>query len=117
MWRKPGRSMADLGLIGTAGLHRADQVVKHPRDILDLFRDDMGDADITPDETVLWDGGFVNINLTLVTTWAVMLLLIVGAWAITRRLREALALVDVRVLDHFVVAAGESVSFAERGLI
>ena len=37
--------------------------------------------------------------------------------AITRRLREALALVDVRVLDHFVVAAGESVSFAERGLI
>ena len=37
--------------------------------------------------------------------------------AITRRLKEALALVDVRVLDHFVVAAGESVSFAERGLI
>ena len=37
--------------------------------------------------------------------------------AITRRLRDALALVDVRVLDHFVVAAGESVSFAERGLL
>jgi len=37
--------------------------------------------------------------------------------AITRRLRDALALVDVRVLDHFVVAAGESVSFSERGLI
>ena len=37
--------------------------------------------------------------------------------AITRRLRDALALVDVRVLDHFVVAAGESTSFSERGLI
>ena len=37
--------------------------------------------------------------------------------AITRQLKEALALVDVRVLDHFVVSAGESVSFAERGLI
>ena len=37
--------------------------------------------------------------------------------AITRRLRDALALIDVRVLDHFVVAAGESVSFAERGLL
>ena len=36
---------------------------------------------------------------------------------LTRRLSEALALVDVRVLDHFVVSAGESVSFAERGLI
>jgi DNA repair protein RadC len=36
---------------------------------------------------------------------------------LTRRLSEALALVDVRVLDHFVVSAGESVSFAERGLL
>ena len=36
---------------------------------------------------------------------------------ITRRLKEALSLVDVRVLDHFVVSAGESVSFAERGLL
>jgi DNA repair protein RadC len=37
--------------------------------------------------------------------------------AITRRLKEALALVDIRVLDHFVVTVGESVSFAERGLL
>ena len=36
---------------------------------------------------------------------------------LTRRLIDALALVDVRVLDHFVVSAGEAVSFAERGLI
>ena len=37
--------------------------------------------------------------------------------AITRRLRDVLSLVDVRVLDHFVVAAGDSVSFAEKGLL
>ena len=36
---------------------------------------------------------------------------------LTRRLSEALALVDVRVLDHFVISGGESVSFAERGLL
>lgn len=36
---------------------------------------------------------------------------------ITRRLSEALALVDVRVLDHVVVGEGEPVSFAERGLL
>lgn len=35
--------------------------------------------------------------------------------AITRRLRDALALVDVRVLDHLVVGDGEIVSLAERG--
>ena len=32
--------------------------------------------------------------------------------AITKRLAEALALVDVRLIDHFVVGEGESVSFA-----
>ena len=36
---------------------------------------------------------------------------------ITRRLREALALIDVRVLDHFVVSAGETASFSELGLL
>lgn len=36
---------------------------------------------------------------------------------ITKRLQEALALVDIRVLDHLVVAACDSVSFAERGLL
>ena len=37
--------------------------------------------------------------------------------ALTRRLREALALVDIRVLDHLVIGAGETVSLAERGLM
>jgi DNA repair protein RadC len=36
---------------------------------------------------------------------------------ITLRLKEALALIDVRVLDHFIVGDGESISFAERGLL
>ena len=37
--------------------------------------------------------------------------------AITRRLRDALALIDVQVIDHFVVAGTQFVSMAERGLI
>lgn len=36
---------------------------------------------------------------------------------ITQRLQEALALIDVRVLDHIVVGHGEFTSFAERGLL
>jgi len=36
---------------------------------------------------------------------------------LTQSLRSALALVDVRVLDHFVVGAADVVSFAERGLL
>jgi DNA repair protein RadC len=36
---------------------------------------------------------------------------------ITTRLRDALALIDVRVLDHLIVTTGGYTSFAERGLI
>lgn len=36
---------------------------------------------------------------------------------LTRRLTEALALIDVRVVDHLVIGDSESVSFAERGLL
>jgi DNA repair protein RadC len=36
---------------------------------------------------------------------------------VTRRLREALQLVDIRVLDHLIVADNGCLSFAERGLI
>jgi DNA repair protein RadC len=36
---------------------------------------------------------------------------------LTGALKQALALVDVTVLDHFVVAAGKTLSFAERGLL
>lgn len=37
--------------------------------------------------------------------------------AITKELTQALALVDIRVLDHIVIGEGEEVSFAERGLM
>ncbi len=35
----------------------------------------------------------------------------------TLALKNALALVDVRVLDHFIVSGDGIMSFAERGLI
>lgn len=36
---------------------------------------------------------------------------------LTQTLRQALALVDVRVLDHVIVAGAAALSFAERGLM
>jgi DNA repair protein RadC len=36
---------------------------------------------------------------------------------ITRKLVDALRLVDVRVLDHFIIGGGEISSFAEQGLL
>jgi DNA repair protein RadC len=37
--------------------------------------------------------------------------------ALTQALKQALALVDVKVLDHFVIGGGSAMSFAERGLL
>lgn len=37
--------------------------------------------------------------------------------ALTQRLKEALGLVDIRILDHIVTGAVSAVSFAERGML
>jgi DNA repair protein RadC len=36
---------------------------------------------------------------------------------ITQALKKALDLVDIRVLDHFIVAGHQTMTFAERGLL
>jgi F-type H+-transporting ATPase subunit a len=41
---------------------------------------------LSPDEFIVWRHGFVTLNATIVTTWALMLVLAVGAKLITRRL-------------------------------
>ncbi len=37
--------------------------------------------------------------------------------SLTKALADALALIDVRVLDHFIVAPGAALSFAEQGIL
>jgi DNA repair protein RadC len=37
--------------------------------------------------------------------------------ALTNRLKEALALAEVRVLDHIIIGGADAVSLAERGMI
>jgi DNA repair protein RadC len=36
---------------------------------------------------------------------------------LTDALKQALALVEVRTLDHFIVAGSQCLSFAERGML
>ena len=43
-------------------------------------------AQISPDQVVLWEWGFVQVNATLIFTWFLMAFLVVGSWWITRRL-------------------------------
>ncbi len=45
---------------------------------------------ISPDAQILWEYGFFKLNNTIVTTWGLMLVLIIGGWLITRRLSSGL---------------------------
>jgi len=42
---------------------------------------------LSPDQTIFWEYGFVTINLTIVTTWALIILLVLAARLITRNLK------------------------------
>jgi len=42
---------------------------------------------LSPDETILWEYGFITLNLTIVTTWALILVLVMAARLITRKLK------------------------------
>ena len=42
--------------------------------------------DISPDQIIYWQWGPVHLNATIIFTWGIMLLMVIGAWLITRRL-------------------------------
>jgi len=42
---------------------------------------------LSPDETIFWEHGVFQINLTLVTTWVLMAVLVLVSWLITRKLK------------------------------
>ena len=41
---------------------------------------------ISPDNIVFWQWQWINLNATIVYTWLVMAILVVGSWLITRKL-------------------------------
>lgn len=45
---------------------------------------------LSPDEMVFWQFGFVRLNATIVFTWGLMLVLVLGSWLITRGLSHEL---------------------------
>ena len=43
---------------------------------------------LSPDQKIFWEYGFFNLNLTIVVTWGLMILMVTGAWLITRNLKS-----------------------------
>jgi F-type H+-transporting ATPase subunit a len=42
--------------------------------------------EISPDSTIIWSWGPININMTLIYTWCIMALLVLFSWLATRKL-------------------------------
>ena len=43
--------------------------------------------ELTPDNIIYWQYGFIKLNATILFSWIVMAILVIGSWLITRRLR------------------------------
>lgn len=65
---------------------------------------------LSPDEIIFWQHGFITINLTIVTTWAIILLLVITALLITRKLETGIRISRWQcVLEMLVVGIGNQI--------
>ncbi len=62
---------------------------------------------LTPDEWIFWQHGFVKLNATMVFTWALMAVLVLGARLITRKLSTDLQRAPWQNLLEIVVSGIE----------
>jgi F-type H+-transporting ATPase subunit a len=68
--------------------------------------------EISPDSYIYWQSqsGFVKLNATIVFTWLVMLLLVVGSWLVTRNLSSGTQLSRWQnVLEVVIVAVRDQI--------
>ena len=71
--------------------------------------------ELSPDETIFWQNGFITINLTLVTTWVLMLVLVLTAVLITRKLQTGLKISRWQCILEMIVT-GMNQQIKEVGL-
>jgi F-type H+-transporting ATPase subunit a len=59
----------------------------------------VGINQISPDQVIIWSWGFITLNVTILYTWLVMAILVVGSWLITRNLSSD---IHVSRWQHFL---------------
>lgn len=59
--------------------------------------------DITPDQVIFWHKGLVSFNATILFTWIVMIIMVLGAWLITRRITSGAQLSRWQNLMEIIV--------------
>jgi F-type H+-transporting ATPase subunit a len=48
--------------------------------------------EISPDAIVLWESGIIKLNATILFTWLIMAILVIGSWLVTRKITGALTM-------------------------
>jgi F-type H+-transporting ATPase subunit a len=48
--------------------------------------------EISPDAIVLWESGIIKLNATILFTWLIMGILVIGSWLVTRKITSALTM-------------------------
>jgi len=71
---------------------------------------------LSPDEVIYWQYGFIKLNATILYTWVVMLLLVIGAHLVTRKLEIGLQRAHWQNFLEMVVI-GMRRQIAEIGLV
>jgi len=61
--------------------------------------------EISPDRWILCEWGALHLNATIVFTWVVMALLVLGSWAVTARLSEGETVSRWQVMLEVIVSA------------
>jgi F-type H+-transporting ATPase subunit a len=61
--------------------------------------------EISPDNIVYWQSGAFKLNATIVFTWLVMLLLVIGSWLVTRNLSTGTRLSRWQNMLEVIIAA------------
>jgi F-type H+-transporting ATPase subunit a len=61
--------------------------------------------ELSPDSLILWQWGPVTLNYTILFTWLVMALMVIGSWLVTRRLSTGLQISRGQVMLEVVVGA------------
>jgi F-type H+-transporting ATPase subunit a len=65
--------------------------------------DVMSMKDISPDQVVIWQWGWMSLNATILFTWGVMALLVLVSWLVTRRLSSGTKLSRMQNLLEILV--------------
>jgi len=58
---------------------------------------------IDTDAQILWEYGLIKLNTTILTTWALMIVLVIGSWLITRKLSSGIEISRWQSLLEIIV--------------